>query len=201
MSQESLADSYLEEILGDIYPKVETLKDGTEITVKLLESGDKEELVEFFRHIQARDRMFLKDDVTDESVIQGWCTNIDLGRVIPLVAKTEGKIVADATLHHQKMGWMRRVGQVRVVVHSDYRRRGLSALLLSELSDIALHAGLDRLNAECMIEQHGAIQMFLDIGYIQAATLADQVIDLRGQPHDLVILVNDLRDREYPELD
>ena len=89
MLHETLSDSYLDEVFGDIYPKVDTLKDGTEVTIKLLESWDKEELMEFFLQIPARDRMFLMDDVTDESVIDGWCANVDLSRVIPLVVKLE----------------------------------------------------------------------------------------------------------------
>ncbi len=201
MLQETLSDSYLDEVFGDIYPKVETLKDGTEVTIKLLESWDKEELMQFFLQIPARDRMFLRDDVTDESVIDGWCANVDLSRVIPLVAKLERKIIGEASLHHHRMGWMRHTGQVRTVVHPDYRRRGLAGLLLGELTEIAMHTGLDRLRAECMVEQHGAIQMFLDIGYTQVATLPDQVVDLKEHSHDLLIFVNDLREgREYPEL-
>ncbi|MGA1872519.1 MAG: hypothetical protein ACMUHY_02510, partial [Thermoplasmatota archaeon] len=41
--------------------------------------------------------------------------------------------IGDATLHRAKFGWFRHVGEIRLVTHPDYRRKGLGLLLAKEI--------------------------------------------------------------------
>lgn len=191
----------LQDMLAEHYPKDIILKDGPMVTVRLLNPDDKELLLEFFRAIPPEDRLFLRDNVADEAVIEGWCRNIDLDTVLPLVAEGNGRIVASTTLHRERRGWMSHIGKVRVVIHPEYRRRGLASTMLKELLEIALYTGLEQLNAECMDTQKGAIWLFQNAGFLQRAVLSGQVRDLHGDPHDLIILAYDLRDQEFHGLD
>jgi len=185
----------LDEILDDIYPKKTKLRDGREVTLRLLRPEDEQALYTFFQQIPREDRLFLRDDVSDPNVIKWWCQNIDLSSVTPIVVEIDGRIAAQATLHQEKRGWMSHIGLIRVVVHQEYRRLGIAALLIKEIcEEIALHAGLARLNAECTVEQVQAITAFQNAGFTQLAVIPDQVHDLQGQPHDLVILGYDLRE-------
>lgn len=191
----------LHDILAEHYPKDLVLKDGTAVTVRLLNSDDKPLLLEFFRAIPPEDRLFLRDDVSDEAVIEGWCRNIDIDAVLPLIAEAHGRIIASTTLHRERRGWMSHIGKVRAVIHPDYRRKGLAGTMLKELIEIALHTGLGQLNAECMETQQGAIWTLQSVGFLQRAVLPDQVRDLHGDVHDLIILAYDLRDQEFHGLD
>jgi GNAT superfamily N-acetyltransferase len=91
--------------------------------------------------------MFIKHRVTEPEVIHEWCQNIDLGRNLPLLACRDGQIVGDATLHQQLGGWKRHIGRVSVLVHPQFRGRGLAKALVSEVIDIARHSGLEKVEA------------------------------------------------------
>lgn len=193
----------LDEILDDIYPRKVKLRDRREATLRLLRPEDEHTLYTFFQQIPREDRLFLRDDITDSNIIRQWCQNIDFSHVVPIVVDIDGRIAAQATLHQEKRGWTSHIGLIRVVVHPDYRRLGIAAILVDEIEEISLHAGLARLNAECMIEQTQAITAFQNAGFIQLAVIPDQVHDLHGHSHDLVILGYDLRaDQEmFPGID
>lgn len=75
------------------------LRDGNKVTVRPLEAGDKVRLLEFFERIPDEERYYLKENVASAKVIQGWTGNMDLTKVIPIVAVSRNAIVADATLH------------------------------------------------------------------------------------------------------
>lgn len=192
-----------DEILAEEYPKQITLKNSAEVTIRLLSSGDTDALYQFFQSISRDDRMFLRDNVRDKSVIEGWCRNMDLEHVIPVLALVGDKIVAEASLHRERHGWKSHIGKLRLVVHKDFRRQGLAVEMVKEIIEIALHTGsLEQLNAECMVDtQQGAIRMLELLGFIQRAILPGQVKDIEGRTHDLTLLSYELRDQEFHAID
>ncbi len=66
--------------------------------------------------------------------IHGWCQNIDYGRNLPLLGILDGRIAGVATLHQQLGGWKRHVGRVSVLVHPQFRGRGLARTLMGKSS-------------------------------------------------------------------
>ena len=58
-----------------------------------------------------------------------------------------------------------------------------------------------KLDAEFMGEQGKPISAFQEMGFVPTATLPGHVQDIKGQYHDLVILVYDLRAQEHYEAD
>ena len=192
-----------DEILAEEYPKQITLGYSAEVTIRLLSSGDTDALYQFFQSISRDDRMFLRDNVRDKSVIEGWCRNMDLEHVIPVLALVGDKIVAEASLHRERHGWKSHIGKLRLVVHKDFRRQGLAVEMVKEVIEIALHTGsLEQLNAECMVDtQQGAIRMLELLGFIQRAILPGQVKDIEGRTHDLTLLSYELRDQEFFAID
>jgi L-amino acid N-acyltransferase YncA len=186
-----------EEIITDRYPKSLALREGGEIIVRPLIASDLPKLLEFFKQLSADDRRFLRDDVLNEAVVARWCQKLDYQSVLPLVAVLDDRIVGDVSLHRRRDGWKRHIGQVRVTVDPEFRRRGIASLLLQELKDIGLDIGLDKLSAEIIPEQTGAIETFEGMGFVEVATLPEYGLDLRGASHDLVMLVYELKDEEY----
>src|SRR5258708_12623637 len=126
------------------YPKDIKLKDGTKTRLRPLRKDDEKVFHDFFRAVPEGERMFIKHRVTDPQVIRDWCQNIDLGRNLPLLAISDGKIVGDATLHQQLGGWKRHIGRVSVLEQPKHRRRGLARPLISEIVDIAPPTGLEK---------------------------------------------------------
>lgn len=186
----------IEELLEERYPKPLTLRDGTVVTVRPLARSDEARLLEFFRDISDEDRIFLKDNVTDPATVANWCRNINYDLVLPLIVELDGRIVADASLHHQPRGWMSHVGRVRISIHRSARGRGLATLLLRELVVIAANCGLEKLDAEFMGPQSAAMAPFEHVGFSKAAVLPQHVRDLRGKAHDFILMVYDLQPPE-----
>jgi acetyltransferase len=180
------------------FPKDITLKDGSKVTLRPLRKTDEKSFHELFLAIPEHERMFIKHRVTDLAVIRDWCQNIDLGRNLPLVAVQGGKILGDATLHQQLGGWKRHIGRVSVLVHPQFRGKGLARALVTEITEIARHVGLEKVEAEFIGGQEAAIHMFAMLGFSQLLRLENYVKDMTAVSHDYVLMGLDLlTDEEY----
>lgn len=174
------------------YPKTVTLKDGRKVVIRPLEPRDEYTLKEFFLALPDEDRMFLREDVTKPEVVERFIRSLGEGTVYPLIAEYEGRIVGDATLHLNRYGWSRHVGQIRVVVAREFQRKGLGSALAKYIVRHAISLGLDKLVAEVVEDQTGAIRAFEKLGFAKEAVLKGHVKDIRGYKRDLVILANDV---------
>jgi len=174
------------------YPKRFTLNDGREIIIRPLIKEDKEKLVIFFSKIPANDILYLRDDVTKRETIEKWINNLNYERVLPLIAETKDEIIGDATLHRKEQSWTRYTGEIRLVVHPLYRRKGVGSLLAREIFFQALKGDLRKLVAEMMADQKEARRVFEKLGFKEEAILKSHVIDAKGKTHDLLIMSNDV---------
>ncbi|MBM3333497.1 GNAT family N-acetyltransferase [Candidatus Sumerlaeota bacterium] len=174
------------------YPKHATLRNGQTVTLRLMAREDEEKLLEFFRRLPPEDRLFLKDDVTDQKVVHSWAENLDYKRVIPVLALCEDRIIGDATLHRNRHGWSTHVGEIRLVTDPDYRRQRLGRLLAREIFFLALVLKLEKVVAQMMEDQPGAVRVFNAMGFEQEATLKNHVKDLEGKLHNLLIMSQDV---------
>jgi RimJ/RimL family protein N-acetyltransferase len=174
------------------YPRPSKLKDGTEILLKILEESDATALLKFFQQLPLTDRLPLKHDVANEAVINGWVTNLDVSRVIPILAYHGENIIGDATLHMNPFGWSTHVGEIRIVIGEAYRKKGLGLLLAQHIAMIAFQLKLEKLMAMMLKDQIDAKKVFKRLGFEEEAVLKDHVFDLHGQKHDLVIMCQHL---------
>ena len=180
------------------YPKSANLKGGLQATLRPLGAGDETLFHEFFCAVPETERLLFKHRVTDLQVIRDWCQRIDYGKILPLLAIADGKIVADASLHQQLGGWKRHIGRISVVVHPEYRGRGLARALVRELIDIARDVGLEKLEAEFMGEQEAARRVFAEVGFSDLLVLTDYVKDMQAISHDYVLMGRHIiTDEEY----
>jgi RimJ/RimL family protein N-acetyltransferase len=174
------------------YPKHISLKDKTSVILRPLIRDDEEKLMKFFKELLQEDRLYLKEDVTKSGVIGKWIKELDYDKVFPIVAILEDRIIADGTLHLYGFGWMRYLGEIRLSVAKDFQRKGLGALIISELVGQALKKGLHRIQTQFASEQISAIKAFERVGFVKEAVLKKHVVDLNGRETDLVIMTNDV---------
>ena len=191
----------LELVLEEHFPKPAKLEDGTRIIIRPLIAQDEAALVDFFKAMPEEDLLYLRDDVKNPQVIKRWCQGLDYETTLPLIAEIEGKIVGDATLHQEMRGWKSHIGNVRVVIHPQHRGKGVGRQLMGELIQVALDIGLVKLDAEFTAEQTRQIAIFERLGFVNMAVLPQHVKDVKGESHDLVIMVYDLRATEHYEAD
>ncbi|MBI5773770.1 MAG: GNAT family N-acetyltransferase [Verrucomicrobia bacterium] len=182
----------------DEFPKEIVFKDGFACALRPLEPHDAKAFHEFFLAMPAPELMYIKHRVTELPVVTEWCENIDHGHNLPLLAVRDGKIIGVATLHQQLGGWRRHIGRVSVHVHPQHRGRGLARRLVNELVEISRACGLEKLEAEFIGKQLGALKMFSLIGFSQLVKLPDYVKDMQAVTHDYVLMGLDLvTDEEY----
>ena len=180
------------------YPKKVTLKAGFTCTLRPLDAGDEKAFHEFFQAIPDQEKLFIKHRVSDPKVIRTWCKNIDLGRIFPLLATHGKEIIADCSLHQQLGGWKRHIGRISVLVHPQYRGRGLAKTLVQELMGVARDIGLEKMEAEFIGQQEAAIKMFGLLGFREMLRVEDYVKDMQAVTHDYVLMGVDLKtDEEY----
>src|SRR3990170_6860688 len=119
------------------FPKEVGLRDGSRVLLRSLEDGDEQALLDFFLRIPEGERFFLKEDVTAPDVVDRWVRERDFRRALALLAMDGSRVVADAVLVRRRGNSRSHVGEIRVVVASEYRDHGLGTALIRELCDVA----------------------------------------------------------------
>lgn len=174
------------------YPKRFILKDGTEVEITPMKKEHRDLLLEFFRSLPETDRLYLRDDVTKEETIDKWIKNLNYERVLPLLVFSQNKIIADGTLHRSEYSWDSHVGEIRLVVHPSFRKKGVGMLVARELYSFAMRVGLEKIIARMMESQKTAITIFEKLGFKKEAVLKNHVKDAKGMKHNMVIMSNDV---------
>lgn len=184
------------------YPKKVKIKEEIVVDLRPMVKEDLELLVEFFKKVPSEDRQFLKDDVMQRSTIERWVDELDYSSTLPILALHEDKVVGDATLHLQKFGWSRHVGEIRIVVAKAYQDKGLGFVLARELFHHAMELGLEKIMVQTMERQARARAVFAKLGFKKEAVLKDHVKDVAGKRQGLVIMTHDVVDlwREMEDL-
>ena len=179
------------------YPVTWNLADGRQVELHHLSQGNRNAFLQFARALPYDDLLFLREDLASRAVVDTMIRNVDDGVDFALVAEAPGhEIVGYASLHGEPMRWTRNVGEVRVVVASDYRGSGLGGRLVRDVIDAAPNFGSRKITAQMTVDQGGARGAFERLGFKEEATLHGWVTDRRGLPRDLLIMALDLAGAE-----
>lgn len=178
--------------LRSAYPKTAVLRDGLNVAIRPLLPDDREEICRFFERVPEDDRAFLKEDVINRAEIEAWLDRIDADTETVMVAEAADRIVGTAVLRREAHGWARHVGEIRIVAEPATRRQGLGHVLAETIFALAVHLGLEKIVAQMMADQAGAVRVFELLGFTPEATLRNHVKDRYGHKHDLLIMANEL---------
>ncbi|MGH7863989.1 MAG: GNAT family N-acetyltransferase, partial [Candidatus Binataceae bacterium] len=110
---------------ADHYPKPVKLRDGREVTVRIMDPADKAKILDFARSLAEDDLLFLRTDITDAAVVDTWTDNVKKGNTVTLLAEAGNKIAGYASVHREQARWTRRVGEIRMIASAAYRGAGL----------------------------------------------------------------------------
>lgn len=173
------------------YPWKTTIN-GKDITFRLMEPTDREEIIRFAKALPEEDLMFLRSDITQASTVDAWMNYLKNGRTISIAAEIDGHIAGYSSIHMNEAGWTRHVGELRVLVGRDYRGLGLGKRLTNEGFAMAKDLGLRKITAQMATDQRGARQVFEHLGFRPEALLADHVMTRDGQTRDLLLMTYDV---------
>ena len=178
----------------ETFPREVKLKDGYPLTVRLFNGDDLEELVQFFKALPTSDRMYLRLDVSKRENIRRRFGSVNHDIMFPLIAMDGDRIAGIGTLYRAAFGWMRNLGEIRVVVAPEFQRRGLCTILTKALFFQALSTDLYKIQAELMEDQLAAISCFEKLGFKKEALLRKHVTDINGNRCNLVIMSLDIQE-------
>ena len=165
--------------------------DGQKLRIRPMSPADAGSLLSLFRSLPPRDLLFLRRNVLDERVVDAWARDVADGKIITLLAETEGgKVLGEASLYPNDVPWTAHVGEVRVITSPEARRHGLGRMLLDEIMKTAQAAGIEKVSAEMMAEQEGAKRLFEQAGFVEEGRYRAHARDQEGRSHDLLVMTH-----------
>jgi len=173
------------------YPIIVPSAEGV-IALRPMVPTDDVAVLAFAQGLSAHDLLFLRRDISQPRVVAAWIKAERLGRVTTLLATRGGAVLGCATIVTDSMSWSRHVGEMRVIVESSARGKGLGQKLTQLCFLTALDMGLEKMTAQMTVDQRGAITVFEGMGFRAEALLRDHVEDRDGHKHDIVILSHDV---------
>jgi L-amino acid N-acyltransferase YncA len=178
------------------FREIVTLRDSANVLLRLMTAEDEKGLIEMFAPVSEEDLCYLRDNVRDPAVIEGWCRKMDYSKVLPLLALIKDRVVGQATLHFRK-GPRRHIGEVRIYLTKDFRQRGLGTKMLKTLIELARKQDLHILVAEIVTEQTQVIKAFQNLGFGLGCAFEDFFMFPDGDLRDTVLLILPLRPKSY----
>lgn len=169
-----------------------TLKDGVHVLLRPMVKEDRSHLDELYLTASDDDLRYLRDNVKDAAVLQGWCDNLDYNSILPVLALVKDRTVGSGTLRFLK-GPKRHMGEVRLFLCKDFRKRGLGMKIIRVLVEFARRQGLALLAAEITADQTKVVRAFEQIGFKSQCTLEDYFMFPDGDCSDVVLMTMELK--------
>jgi len=159
-----------------------------DLVFRNITTADRDAILEFTRALPEQDLLFLRMDITQASVVDSWIRNIETGKTISLLAEDGGRMVAYCSLHHSKIQWLRHLAEIRLLVASGHRGKGIGGELARQTFKLAEHLSLQKLVVQMMSSQQDAQTLFHHLGFVPEALLHDWAIDRKGRTYDLIVM-------------
>ena len=174
--------------------KTESLKDGTEVTIRDLTLEDLEALMKFYLALPEEDRKYLRVDVTQKNVVKKRIKQIESGNIVRIIALIGEEIVADGALELFTEEWRKHQGELRVIVAREHQRKGLGMIMMRELYFLAAQKKVEKIIVRIMRPQVAARNICRKLGFHEELVIPDYVRDIEGKEQDLIIMTCDMKE-------
>jgi ribosomal protein S18 acetylase RimI-like enzyme len=156
------------------------------LPIRRVQASDAGALRAFIAAIPEEDRNFFKEDATLPAVFERWISDAD----IHLIRVDDAGSIEAAASVVRGVGRSSHVGDLRLVVASKARGRGVGRDLGRLALTQALRDGMTKVTVEVAAEQQPAIDLFAGMGFVPEALLHDHLRDLDGGLHDIVLMAH-----------
>ena len=161
-------------------------------TIRPIATVDGHQLAEFSRKLPEHDLLFLDSDLRDLAAAEACAAKFTDGTLVGVAADVSGELAGMAGVMRDPHEWSSHVGEIRALVLSKVRGKGLGGALLLEAVRIALKLGVTKMIARMTPDQTAAIALFMGMGFRGEAMLKNHVKDGRGRLFDLTILSHEV---------
>lgn len=149
------------------------------MTIRPLSDADAGMLDRFVERIPDADVAFVAEDLRHPGVLASWFADPSVWRRIA----EDGTDIIGAVSIHSRVGTMRHVGDLRLVVDPQHRRRGVGRALARAALLGGLERGVRKFLVDVTTNHTAAIAMFSGLGFEPEALLVDQIRDGQGNSH------------------
>ncbi len=170
------------------------LKNGTDVTIRPMRKKDIDRSHTFFQNLPTEDREYLRVDVTKREIVKKRIRAMKTGKIKRLVSVVDDEIVAEGSLEMETNGWKGHIGELRLIVASSLKRKGLGMLMARELYFLAASSKLEEVTVKMMRPQKAAQNIFKKLGFREKAVLPEYVKDISGKKQDLIVMACDLKE-------
>ena len=174
--------------------KIETLKDGTKVSIRNLTLNDLDNLMKFYCALPEDDRKYLRVDVTDREVVEQRIRLIESGNISRIIALHEDEIIADGALELFADEWRKHQGELRVIVARTFQHKGLGMIMMRELYFLAAQKKVEMLIVRMMRPQTAARNICRRLGFREELLIPDYLRDLTGATQDMVVMTCDIQE-------
>ena len=187
----------LDESLGSPGPSFYRVRPGGKpqlrpVPLRLMSAVDKDSVHLLARSLPKEDLLFLRNDITDPATVDDWIDSIEKGTTITLLAEPDGTLEGFASLHLNPVRWLRKVGEIAIIVAPEWQSRGLGEALCTEMVTLAGLLELRKVTAHMIAEHKNARALFERLGFRLQAFLPHWVEDREGQSRDLLLMAYDV---------
>ncbi|NDJ86721.1 MAG: GNAT family N-acetyltransferase [Chloroflexi bacterium] len=169
------------------YPKTLTLGK-TKYILRLMDADDRNAILAMAQRLSEDDLLFLRRDITQPAMVDEWINDLLTNRAITILAEDDGQLVAYGSVYYNQLYWNRHLAEIRFLVSSPYRNRGLGTRITHELMTIAKQIDVDKVVTYMAVEDKSAQRVVEDLGFRPEAILTDWVKTRDDRTHDLLIM-------------
>ena len=153
--------------------------------IEPITSGHRQALVDFVGRISLQDRYFVDRTLISPVAIASWTQAVPERRLVAV--EDDGSISGLLTIARGP-GWSSHTADVRLVVDSTQRGRGIGRALAEAGIELAASMKIEKLSVETMSANSGAQATFVPLGFAVEARLPGGIRDDQGELQEIVIL-------------
>jgi putative acetyltransferase len=161
------------------------LRDGREVTVKLLTVEDKERLFGMFASMSDEALQSGMPPYSRE-VVERWISNIP--NLIPLIADENNRLVGYAAIYKYPHPRRKGVSDLVMYLHQDFHNVGLGSVMLGYLLELAKEESLRKIGLHVIADNKIAIHLYEKFGFKTEGVLKDAYFGADGKYHDEIAM-------------
>jgi len=115
----------------EVYPRSLAIADG-EIELRFMARGDEGRVLTFARALPPHDLLFMRRNISELKVVEAWANEAATDNLTTLLAIRGQSVVGCVAIVRDELSWSPHVGELRLVVASQMRGKGLGRALTQE---------------------------------------------------------------------
>lgn len=161
------------------------LNNGREVTLRLLETNDRDRLLNLFFTMSEKALEWGMPPYSEET-IDRWLSNIE--RLIPLVAVYEDLVIGYAAIFKHPHPRERGVADLGIYLHQDFHNKGLGTRMSETILGIAKEQGLHRIGIHVVEDNVAAVNLYKKLGFVIEGTMRDAYYGQDEKYHNMLVM-------------